>query len=250
MNGANRKWSGLSWAYSSRRYKSYLWMCLSRWKASDGKELHSALTTWKQLWILWCQSSLLTTVSTLFFYLFFLTQPIRWHLQNRKEIHLTYPGQEMMAGEWVQPSPTTIFNFLPNLFASLHAPETTLLPLQQRLLAVLWDTQVCSASEFAWSFLGPASYLSSYLCRMLQPKWWNHLLKLLCGQILLLFFLRRCHMLHLNWMIKTLFLSALCFGHLFSVRPGYIPVFFVLFCSHISIAMKKKPTEAQWKPHG
>ena len=114
-----------------------------------------------------------------YFLPFFLTQPIRWHLENREEIRLTYPGQEMMAGDWVQPSPTTIFNFLPNLFAPLHTTETTLLSLQQRLLAALWDTQVCSASEFAWSFLAPASYLSSYLCRMLQPKWWNHLLKLL-----------------------------------------------------------------------
>lgn len=102
-----------------------------------------------------------------YFCLFFLTQPICWHLENREERCLTYPGQEMMAGQGVQPSPATIFNFLPNLFAFLHAPGTSLLSLQQRLLAVLWETQVCSTSEFAWSFLAPASYLSSYPCRML-----------------------------------------------------------------------------------
>lgn len=185
-----------------------------------------------------------------YFLSFFLTQPIRWPLENREGIRVTFPGQEMMAGERVQPSPTAIFNFLPNLFAPFHTPETTLLSLQLRLLAAPWHTQVCSTSEFAWPFLAPASHLSSYLCSMLQPKWWNPILKLLCGQILLLFFLWRCHMLHLNWMIKTLFLSAACFGHLFWVRPGRIPVFFILFSSYISIAIKKKPPESQWKPHG
>lgn len=135
-----------------------------------------------------------------------------------EQICLACPGWEMMAGDWVQPSPTTSFNFLPNLFASLRAPETTLLTLQQRLVAELWDTQVCSNSEFTGSFLAPSSYLSSHLRRMLQLNWWNYLLKLLCGQILFLFFLQRCHILHLTWMIKILFLSAVCFGHLFSER--------------------------------
>lgn len=71
MNGANRKWSGLSWTYGSRRYKLGLCECdcLDE-RAAMGK------TTKKQLWILWYESSLLTAVITLLL-TFLLTQPIK-----------------------------------------------------------------------------------------------------------------------------------------------------------------------------
>ena len=226
-----------------------LWMCLSRWEATDGKKIASSFNYQKSSHEFSGVQAHSSPPWPPYFLSFFLTQPIRWHLENRDEVRLTYPGQEMMAGKWVQPSSTTIFNFLPNLFAPLHIPETTLLSLQQRLLAVLWDTQVHSTGEFAWSFLAPASYLSSYPCRMMQHKWWNCLLKLLCGQILLLFFLQRCHKLHLNWMMKTLFLSAVCFAHLFSeCNLGTYQSFSFSSAPTSSITINKKPPEAQWKP--
>lgn len=203
MNGDNRKWSGPCWTYSSPMVSCRSVNVAIPMEGQQWERIASSFHYQQSS----CGSSGVKGHSSppwppYAFYLFSLHHPLggTWGT----EVCLAYSGQQMMARDWVQPSATTIFNFPRDLFAHLHTPGTTLLLFSK---------------EF---WLHCETYRSALWVSLHGPFWFLHLIfpltsaehrkpddKTAHGQILLLFSLWRCCMLHLNSVIKTLFSSAM-----------------------------------------